>query len=118
MDAPEGFVAARQAAIGPTPEPTRERSPWPAWVRHTLSAAVGVALAAFAFQDIKRDAADAKRDVGALTPRVTAVEIKVATDGAQAAERYANLLAQINALIKTQDEQRFDTKEILRRLPK
>ncbi len=118
MATTDGYSAAQGRILGPDGGPARDRSPWPAWGRHTLSAAVGVALAAFAFQDVRRDATQAKEMSAALDQRVSVMEIRIATDSATAAERYINLLSQISSLIKTQDEQRSDVKEILRRLSK
>lgn len=84
--------------------PDLDASPWPAWVRHTVSAAMGAAVVLVTvtlwFSDVK---ANAKTGAD-LAPRVDVLEKHEAEDRRDAVS--------IKSLM---DEVRSDVKELLRR---
>lgn len=88
-----------------------DSSPWPEWIRYTLSALAGAFVAVIAvvkaWSKVKSDAEDAKAATIEHGPRIGALE----TYRARAEAEFSASIARI-------DEMRDDLKEVLRRLAK
>ena len=86
-------------------------SPWPEWIRYTLSALAGAFVAVIAvvkaWSKVKSDAEDAKAATVEHGPRISALETY-----------RARAEAEFSAIMDRVDEMREDLKEILRRLTK
>ena len=88
-----------------------DSSPWPAWVRHTISAALGGGIAIVGvvvwLDAVRNDAANARVGVADHETRLRVLEQRRAEDSEA-----------LKSLTKMLDETRADVKEILRRTSK